>query len=46
MDFLLVPWEFFVNNILRQPQYFIGLMVLAGYILLKKKWYEALSGFV
>lgn len=46
MNFLLIPWEFFVNNILKQPQFFIGLMVLAGYLLMKKPWYEALSGFI
>lgn len=46
MEFLLNMWAFFANNILKQPAYFIGLMVLIGYILLKKKWYETLSGCI
>ena len=39
-------WDFFVSNILTQPAYFIGLMVLVGYILLRKPWYESLAGFI
>ncbi|MCT1796872.1 PTS ascorbate transporter subunit IIC [Helcococcus kunzii] len=46
MDILLNIWKFIVNNIITQPAYFIGFMVLIGYILLKKPWYECLSGFV
>ncbi len=46
MDFLLSIWEFFVNNFLTQPAYFIGLMVLVGYMLMKKPLYEALAGFI
>lgn len=43
---LLAVWKFFANNILTQPAYFIGLMVIVGYMLLKKPWYEVLAGFL
>ena len=36
MDFLMSIWSFFATNILTQPAYFIGVMVLVGYLLLKK----------
>ena len=39
-------WGFFASNILTQPAYFIGLIVLIGYILLKKPWYDSLAGFI
>jgi len=39
-------WGFFVRNILTQPAYFTGLIVLIGYILLKKTWYDVLAGFI
>ena len=34
------------NNILSQPAIFIGLIVVIGYILLKRKWYEIAAGFI
>ena len=46
MDFLMSIWSFFATNILTQPAYFIGLMVLVGYLLLKKPLYEAFAGFI
>lgn len=46
MDFLMSIWNFFASNILTQPAYFIGLMVLVGYVLLKKPLYEAFAGFI
>lgn len=46
LDFLLSIWKFFADNILTQPAYFIGLIVVLGYILLRRPWYEVLSGFV
>ncbi len=46
LNVLQTIWEFFANNILTQPAYFIGLMVVIGYLLLKRPWYEVLSGFV
>lgn len=39
-------WEFLFNNILSRPAIFIGVIVLVGYILLKRKWYEVFAGFV
>lgn len=46
MDFLMSIWTFFASNILTQPAYFIGLIVLIGYLLLRKPLYEAFAGFV
>lgn len=46
MEILINIWKYFVDNILTQPAYFIGFIVLIGYILLKKPWYECLSGFL
>lgn len=46
MDFLMSIWSFFATNILTQPAYFIGVMVLVGYLLLKKPLYEAFAGFI
>lgn len=46
MDLLLMPWEFFVDNFLKQPAYFIGLIVLVGYLLLRKPWYDCIAGFI
>ena len=45
MQVLLSIWEFIVNNIITQPAYFIGVIVVLGYILLKKPWYDVLAGF-
>jgi len=42
---LLKIWEFIVTNIITQPAYFIGIIVVLGYILLKKPWYDVLAGF-
>ena len=46
MQILSNVWAYIVNNILTQPAYFIGIIVLFGYILLKKTWYEVLAGFI
>lgn len=40
----VVNW--FVNNILGLPEFFIGLLVLIGYVLLKKRWYESITGML
>lgn len=45
-DILLKIWTFFVNNFLTQPAYFIGLIVVIGYLLLRKPWYDVLAGFI
>lgn len=39
-------WQFFVTNIFTKPQYMIGLIVLIGYLLLRKPWYDVLSGTI
>ncbi|SFB76685.1 PTS system IIC component, L-Asc family (TC 4.A.7) [Brevinema andersonii] len=46
MNIILNIFSFFTNNILTKPEFFIGLIVLIGYILLDKPWYESLSGFI
>ncbi|MBR2216636.1 MAG: PTS ascorbate transporter subunit IIC [Selenomonadaceae bacterium] len=46
MEILMAVWEFFQNNILTKPAFFIGFIVFAGYALLGKHWYECLAGFI
>ena len=46
MDFILKGWTYFATNVLTVPAYFIGLIVLIGYVLLRKPWYEVLAGFI
>lgn len=46
MDFILKGWTYFATNILTVPAYFIGLIVLIGYVLLRKPWYEVVAGFI
>lgn len=43
---LFIAWKWFADNILTQPAYFIGLIVVLGYALLKKPWYDILAGFI
>ena len=45
-QFLFSFWQFFYANIFTKPQYFVGLIVLVGYLLLGRKWYDALAGFI
>lgn len=44
MDILMRAWSYFATNILQQSAWMIGLIVLIGYILLKKPWYDVLGG--
>lgn len=44
--FLLAIWSYFAANILTQPAFLIGFIVLLGYILLKKPLYESIAGFL
>lgn len=44
MDILMKIWTFFATNILQQPAFMIGLIVMTGYILLRKPWYDILAG--
>lgn len=46
MEQLLVPLQWFSQNILQQPAFFVGLLVLLGYLLLKKPFHEVFAGFV
>lgn len=46
MDALYSVWQWFATNILTQPAYFIGLIVVVGYVLLRKPWYDVIAGFV
>lgn len=46
MSFLLSIWTFFQNNILTKPEFFVGLIVFLGYLLLRKPLYEAFAGFI
>lgn len=46
MDSLLVPLNWFSQNILQKPAFFVGLLVLIGYLLLKKPLHDVFAGFV
>ena len=46
MDILMNIWTYFATNILQQPAFMIGLIVMIGYILLKKPWYDVLAGVI
>ncbi len=46
MDILMKIWSYFAVNVLQQPAFMIGLIVMVGYILLKKPWYDVLAGVI
>lgn len=46
MEMLMKGWEYFAVNVLQQPAFMIGLIVMIGYILLKKPWYDVLAGVI
>ena len=46
MNILLDVWSYFATNVLQQPAFMIGLIVMLGYILLGKPWYDILGGTV
>lgn len=46
MAILLSIFEWFANNILQKPEFFIGIIVFIGYVLLKKPLYECFAGFI
>jgi PTS system ascorbate-specific IIC component len=46
MDILLAGVNWFSSTILSQPAWIIGFIVVIGYALLGKKWYEVLAGFI
>lgn len=46
MNLLMNIWSYFATNVLEQPAFMIGLIVMLGYILLKKPWYDVLAGVI
>ncbi|MGL4561689.1 MAG: PTS ascorbate transporter subunit IIC [Brevinema sp.] len=46
MEWLINIFTFFTNNILTKPEFFVGLIVLVGYILLERSWYDTLGGVI
>lgn len=46
MNILMTAWDYFATNVLQQPAFMIGLIVMLGYILLKKPWYDVLAGVI
>ena len=46
MNVITSIWNVIFNNILSQPAIFIGLIVVVGYVLLRRKWYEVAAGFI
>lgn len=46
MDILMNIWSYFATNILQQPAFMIGFIVLIGYILLQRPWYDVLAGTI
>ena len=46
MEILSNIWSYFATNILQQPAFMIGFIVLIGYILLWRPWYDILAGTI
>lgn len=46
MEVLTALLNWFSQNILQNPAFFVGLLVLVGYWLLKKPAHEVFAGFV
>lgn len=46
MEFLMNAWSYFATNVLQQPAFMIGLIVILGYILLGKPWYDVFAGAI
>ncbi|WP_124065509.1 PTS ascorbate transporter subunit IIC [Clostridium sp. E02] len=46
MEVLLKIWSYFAVNVLQQPAFMIGLIVMIGYVLLGKPWYDVLAGVI
>lgn len=46
MDFIIAMLNWFSQNILQKPAFFVGLLVLIGYALLKKPAHDVFAGFV
>jgi PTS system ascorbate-specific IIC component len=46
LDLFIGIWQGVFSNVIAEPAIFIGLIVFAGYLLLRKPWYDCLSGFI
>lgn len=46
MNVLVSVWEFFQVNILTNPAFFVGFIVLIGYLLLRRPVMDAIAGFI
>lgn len=46
MEILMTIWTYFATNVLQKPAFMIGLIVMIGYILLGKTWYDVLAGVI
>jgi PTS system ascorbate-specific IIC component len=46
MAILMTMWNYFATNVLQQPAFMIGLIVILGYVLLGKPWYDVLAGAI
>lgn len=46
MELFLAPLNWFSQNILQNPAFFVGLLVLVGYLLLNKPIHEVFAGFI
>ena len=46
MDFLMDILNWFSQNILQKPAFFVGLLVLIGYAFLRRPCYDVFAGFV
>lgn len=45
LNYIMIVWKYFLDNILTQPNFLIGFIVLIGYLLLRKPIYEVIAGF-
>jgi Uncharacterized protein conserved in bacteria len=45
-EVIMSMWGFFQINILTQPAFFVGFIVLIGYLLLKRPIYDCIAGFI
>ncbi len=46
LNTVIQVWQGVFTNIIAEPSIFIGLIVLVGYALLRKPWWECFGGFV
>lgn len=46
MEILMNIWSYFATNVLQQPAFMIGLIVIIGYALMGKPWYDILAGAI